>query len=144
MTSLAFVGGAVVLWQGRAERGHHEWVAPAGYPETLALTGLGSWWYHGLQGRGARVLHDGSIALMVTEAVAVPVVRVARGRAPIPPGGRRQAAVAGGLMAGAALAYVLGRTGSPLCRPDSLIQWHGAWHRAEHGSLAGWRRSLLG
>ena len=26
------------------------------------------------------------------------------------------------------IAFLLGRTGSPLCRPDSLFQWHALWH----------------
>jgi hypothetical protein len=26
------------------------------------------------------------------------------------------------------VAFLLGRTGSPLCRPDSLFQWHALWH----------------
>ncbi len=28
----------------------------------------------------------------------------------------------------AVVAYLAGRTGSPVCAPDSPIQWHGAWH----------------
>jgi 1-acyl-sn-glycerol-3-phosphate acyltransferase len=28
----------------------------------------------------------------------------------------------------AVVAYALGRTGSPLCDPDSIVQFHGAWH----------------
>ncbi len=26
------------------------------------------------------------------------------------------------------VAYLLGQTGSPLCRPESLFQWHAIWH----------------
>ena len=26
------------------------------------------------------------------------------------------------------VAYGLGRTGSPACRPASLFQWHAVWH----------------
>ena len=35
------------------------------------------------------------------------------------------------------VAYAAGRSGSPLCRPDSLWQYHGAWHVLS-GAAAGW------
>ena len=34
-------------------------------------------------------------------------------------------------------AYAAGRSGSPLCRPDSLWQYHGAWHVLS-AAAAGW------
>jgi hypothetical protein len=34
----------------------------------------------------------------------------------------------GGLVALGGLAFLFGRTGSPLCRPGSLLQIHAAWH----------------
>ena len=34
-------------------------------------------------------------------------------------------------------AYAAGRSGSPLCRPDSLRQYHGAWHVLS-AAAAGW------
>jgi hypothetical protein len=42
-------------------------------------------------------------------------------------------------LAGAAV--VAGRTGSPLCHPDSLLQGHAVWHVLAAATLLGWDRS---
>ena len=41
---------------------------------------------------------------------------------------RRAYAIVIGITAIAATTYVLGRTGSPTCEPDSFVQFHAAWH----------------
>lgn len=38
----------------------------------------------------------------------------------------------------AATAYLLGRTGSPTCDPDSVVQFHGLWHLISAGIFATW------
>lgn len=43
-------------------------------------------------------------------------------------GGRRIAAIVIGIAAIAAATWILGRTDSPLCDPDDVIQLHGVWH----------------
>ena len=35
-------------------------------------------------------------------------------------------------------AYLLGRTGAPLCRPDSLLQPHALWHLLTAVAMAVW------
>jgi hypothetical protein len=61
-----------------------------------------------------------------------------------PSGGPRRArapAVLAFTIAGLAGAAVLaGRTGSPLCRPDSLLQGHALWHVLAAAALLGWDR----
>ena len=37
---------------------------------------------------------------------------------------------------GGALLHGLGRSGGPLCRPDSLVQPHAAWHAITAASIA--------
>lgn len=61
-------------------------------------------------------------------ATAAEVTRVPRGRA-VGDGGRRSAAQAFVAAAGA-LGHLLGRSGGPLCRPDSPVQAHAVWHVA--------------
>jgi len=36
------------------------------------------------------------------------------------------------------IAYLLGRTGGPLCRPESLLQPHALWHLLTAVAMAGW------
>jgi hypothetical protein len=58
---------------------------------------------------------------------------------------RRRAAYRAGLAALAAgsAAWLLGRTGGPLCDPDSLLQAHAAWHLLSAFALAAWGRASL-
>lgn len=59
-------------------------------------------------------------------------VLVGSGRAPVHPGdsARRNVAwlIAFAVIALAGPAYLMGRSGSPLCNPGSLLQWHAVWH----------------
>jgi hypothetical protein len=55
-----------------------------------------------------------------------------------------------GSSAGAAVSLALGviinglsRTGGPLCRPETLLQGHAAWHMLSAASLAAWARGAL-
>jgi hypothetical protein len=132
VTSLAYVaaGVAVLSWAVRVR-------APLAGAAGVALVavGVGSFAFHGPQPSWAKPAHDWPIAA----AVAVYAVGVARS-------GRRQrwsawARPAGVLALGLA-AYVAGRSGSPLCRPDSLWQYHGAWHVLS-AAAAGWAARLI-
>jgi len=118
VTSLAYVvaGIAVLCWAMRLR-------APLAEAAGVALmaVGAGSFVFHGPQPSWAGMAHDWPI-------VAVGAVYLAG----LVWSGRRQWrsvwAAAGGVFALGLAAYAAGRTGSPLCRPDSLWQYHGAWH----------------
>jgi hypothetical protein len=126
-TSLAYVaaGMAVVSW---AVRIRSPMAGAAGV--ALVAVGAGSFAYHGPQPSWAKLAHDWPIVA----TGAVYAAGLARS-------GRRQrwsawAAPAGVFALGLA-AYAAGRSGSPLCRPDSLWQYHGAWHVLS-AAAAGW------
>jgi hypothetical protein len=48
------------------------------------------------------------------------------------------------LLGAAVVVDVLSRTDRPLCRPDSLLQGHGAWHLLTAGALWAWGSAALG
>jgi hypothetical protein len=140
VTSVGFVVGAGVLWRvwPQPARGPSQFL----YATTLALTGIGSVLYHGPQGRVAAVLHDTSIAALLTQAVAVPVIRRVRQRPMLARRAHGPAGAAGAVLTAAVVAYGLGRTGSPACRPGSLLQWHGAWHLLAATAFTTWGATL--
>lgn len=127
VTSLAYVaaGMAVLCWAMRVR-------APLAGAAGVALVavGAGSFAYHGPQPSWAELAHDWPIVA----AGAVYAAGLARSR-------RRQRrsawATAAGVFALGLAAYAAGRSGSPLCRPDSLWQYHGAWHVLS-AAAAGW------
>jgi hypothetical protein len=88
---------------------------------SVAAAGVGSYLFHGPQPRGARAVHDLSIALVL--GLAAGAGRRAKPSWSSPPAKR-----AVGLLGAAIVTLVLGRTGSPLCRPDARLQLHGLWH----------------
>jgi len=110
MSVLLFVGtralGRSRAWRPTVEMG--------AYAAALIVVGLGL-----ALVRGASDPFAGTLA-----AVAV-VGEVATGRAR-----ERSLARAIGLTAIVlgGVAFYLGRTGSPFCRPESLFQWHALWH----------------
>ena len=127
VTSLAYVaaGIAVLSWAVRV-RAPLAGTAGVG----LVAVGAGSFVFHGPQPSWAEPAHDWPI--VATGAVyAVGLVR----------SGRRQRwsawAAPVGVFALGLAAYAAGRSGSPLCRPDSLWQYHGAWHVLS-AAAAGW------
>lgn len=142
VSSLAFVAGAVVVWRmGRGDSAGSSGVL--WYAGTMGCVGLSSAWYHGPQGSGAALAHDASIALLLAQAVSVPVVRLAR-KAPWSRGraARVPAKAAVGLLVAAGTAYALGRTGSPVCRPTSVVQLHGLWHVLAAGAFTAWGMTI--
>jgi hypothetical protein len=118
VTSLAYVaaGVAVLFWAVRVR-------APLAGAAAIALVavGAGSFAYHGPQPSWAKFAHDWPIVA----TGAVYAAGLARS-------GRRHRwsawATPSGVLALGLAAYAAGRSGSPLCQPDSLWQYHGAWH----------------
>jgi len=82
----------------------------------------------------------GAVAGALGLLVAAGEVAVAR-RGPRRPPGAYRAGVAA-LAVGAAC-WWLGRTGGPLCDPDSLLQGHAAWHLLTAFALAAWGSATL-
>ncbi|HZU47699.1 MAG TPA: hypothetical protein VFA16_10700 [Mycobacterium sp.] len=127
ITSLAYIaaGMAVLSWAVRVR-------APLAMAAGLALVavGAGSFAFHGPQPSWAKPAHDWPI-------VATGIVYAAA----LARSARRHrwsgwTAPAGVFILGIA-AYAAGRSGSPLCRPDSIWQYHGAWHILS-AAAAGW------
>ena len=118
LTSMAYVlaGVAVAIWAMRV-RAPLAAVIGAG----LAAVGAGSFVYHGPQPSWAGPAHDWPIVVVG----AICVVGVVRSGIR---GDWSRWVVPTVLFAVALAAYAAGRSGSPLCRPDSLWQFHGAWH----------------
>jgi hypothetical protein len=156
-SALAYV--AVGAWLvGRGLRGGA--AGPAGRPRgravafgvAVAAAGVGSVDYHGPGSPAARLLHDGGLYAVVgyvawTE-VARRVGRARRARAGVPWVGwtpRRRTAYRAALAATAAGAacWWAGRTASPLCDPDSLLQGHAVWHLLTAAALACWAAAAL-
>jgi len=54
------------------------------------------------------------------------------------PAGRRSRGIMLAALAVGVPAYLLGRTGGPLCRPDSLLQPHALWHLLTAVAMAAW------
>lgn len=117
ITSLAYVavGLALLCWALRVRRGL---ALAAGV--VLVAVGAGSFGYHGPQPAWAGPAHDWPIIALGAVCVAG-LLRSVRHQ-------WRLWTAAAGIFAVALLAYAAGRSGSPLCRPDGLWQFHGAWH----------------
>jgi hypothetical protein len=123
ITSLAFlVAGAWIVYRALGSTSGRARTTLFGI--AVASVGMGSVLYHGPQPAQAKFIHDGTIAIVVGAIVVLEVTRARHGV-------RRDRG--GYLLAFAALllgamAFTLGRTSSPLCFPDSLLQLHGLWH----------------
>ena len=82
------------------------------------------------------------VPLAAGAALALAVAETAAWRRR-PPARRRWARLAlAALLAGAAV-NLTGRTGGPLCDPDSLLQGHAAWHLLTAGAVAAWATATL-
>jgi hypothetical protein len=123
-----------------------------GFGLAVAAAGVGSVDYHGLGSPAARLVHDGSLYAVVGFVAVHELARRAgqlrRARAGVPWVGwtprRRRAYRAALAAAGAgAVCWWLGRTGSPFCDPDSLLQGHAAWHLLSAAALACWAEAAL-
>lgn len=130
VTSLAYVMvGLAVLCRTRRDRG----LLAAAAGAALVAVGFGSFIYHGPQPPWAGPVHDWPIVVLGAVCVAglARTVRASR---------RSTWIAAAGVFALGLAAYAAGRSGSPLCRPDSLWQYHGAWHvlSGAAAGLAAW------
>lgn len=95
------------------------------YAAALAMTGVGSVAYHGRRPGQTHHLHDGSLQVALGLAVGLLTHVALNGKARWRNLHVRRLLVLAVLAAGA---YGGGRTGSPLCHPDSPLQLHSAWH----------------
>ncbi len=126
LSSLSYVAaGAIVLAMltPQQRRG-----AGGLYALLLAVIGVGSVIFHGPQTAGAKIFHDAPIAALLVLIAVIIGARWRGGRQIFPGATRRRVislAVIGGL---AGLSFLGGRTGSPVCDPDSPLQPHGGWH----------------
>ena len=126
-------------------------VAAVAVPVFVAADGLG-----GIRGWDDRVItrvgltatavaaagalvRPASTVLLVGAVTAAVVAEAVLVRRPRPDGGGRvgQVVLVAALAVGMT-AYLLGRTGAPLCRPDSLLQPHALWHLLTAVAMAAW------
>ena len=105
----------------------------------VAAAGVGSVDYHGPGSPAARLLHDGSLYLVVGLVAWHEVARRVR----LPPGRRGAYRLALAAAAAGAACWWAGRTASPWCDPDSLLQPHAAWHLLGAFALAAWGWAVL-
>jgi hypothetical protein len=108
----------------------------------VAAAGIGSVDYHGTGSPAARLLHDGGLYAVVGFVAWHEVTRRV-GRVRLTPAGRVAYRVA--LAAGAAgvACWWAGRSTSPWCDPDRLLQPHAAWHLLGAAALACWAAAAL-
>jgi hypothetical protein len=123
VSSLAYVAAAAAVLVPARETAGARRVVLTAYAASLAAVGLGSLAYHGPQPAWAGRAHDASIGVALMLALVVATMAPAAQRWRRPAG-----KLFGGLVVLAALAYAAGRTGSPLCAPDSPLQPHAIWH----------------
>lgn len=129
VSSLAFVlAGIVVMVRVRTIAG---WLMAG----ALVFAGAGSVLYHGPMPSWAEILHDLGILSLVAAlgATLLPVLVRRKARQ----GLVRRLALPLVLLALAAVALVLGRTGGPWCRPEVWWQAHAAWHLLAASGLGG-------
>lgn len=120
MSVLLFMG---IRALGRA-RGWRASFEMAVYAAALVGVGVCLASIHGASDPFAGTLAAGAV---VGEVATISDVR----RTPAPTRLRSGALARGLGLAAIALggvAFILGRSGSPLCRPESLFQWHALWH----------------
>ena len=143
-SALAYV--AVGVWLvGRGLRSHaagRPRPGPVVFGLAVAAAGVGSVDYHGPGSPAARLLHDGGLYLVVGMVAWHEVARRA-GRGRPPPGRRAAYRLALAATAAGAACWWAGRTASPWCDPDRLLQPHAAWHLLGAAALAAWALAVL-
>ncbi|HWC41682.1 MAG TPA: hypothetical protein VHK02_06825 [Actinomycetota bacterium] len=119
----------------------------------VAAAGIGSLDYHGPGSPAARLLHDGGLYAVAGYVAWTEVARrVARARrvgtgvpwTGLAPDRRGPYLTALAATAAGAFCWWAGRTASPWCDPDSLLQPHAAWHLLTAAALAAWTLAALG
>jgi hypothetical protein len=108
----------------------------------VGLAGIGSVDYHCPGSPAARLLHDGGLYAVVGLVAWHEVGRrLRRARLSLDRRPAYRAALAAA--AAGAACWWLGRTASPWCDPDSLLQPHAAWHLLGAAALACWAEAAL-
>jgi len=146
-SALAYV--AVGAWLiGRGLRPDTAGRSSPAQPRTVAFgaavvaAGVGSLDYHGPGSPAARLLHDGGLYAVVGLVAWHEIARRV-GRARRTPRGRAAYLAALAATAAGAACWWAGRTASPWCDPDSLLQGHAAWHLLGAAALACWALATL-
>ena len=114
-----------------------------GFGLAVAVAGIGSVDYHGPGSPAARLLHDGGLYAVVSFVAVHEVARRVRRAAGWTPRRRAAYLAAMAAVAAGAACWWLGRTGGPLCDPDSPLQGHAAWHLLTATALALWATAAL-
>jgi hypothetical protein len=131
LSSLAFVPAGVLTIVAAMRATGRLRFQLAVYAGALIAVGVGSFAYHGPQPGWAGRAHDGSIIVALVCAILLATTTGGRRDRIWRTGSGRLSMV---LVAAALAAYAAGRTGSPLCDPDSWIQFHAGWHVLAAGS----------
>lgn len=123
LSSAAFLAAGCWLL-ARVRKDDHPAILVSGAVALIAV-GVGSLAYHGPQPDWAEPVHRGSVTGLAFVMVAQ-TIRLLAGRSwkAVVPAWK----AAGGWMTAGLIAYALGRTRSPFCRPETLLQAHAAWH----------------
>jgi hypothetical protein len=141
-SAVAFVAvGAWVLGR-RWPEGSVRPAARAAFGLAVVAAGVGSVDYHGTGSPAARLLHDGGLYAVAGYVAWHEVARRA-GRVRLPPGRRVGYRLALAATAAGAACWWAGRSASPWCDPDSLLQPHAAWHLLSAFALAAWGWAVL-
>jgi hypothetical protein len=146
VSALAYLAAAAWLVVGALPAGTRPRRRRFAFGLAVAAAGVGSVDYHGPGSPAARLLHDGGLYVVVGFVAVHELARLRR--VPGPPAGwaaRRPGPyrVALAATAAGAACWWLGRSASPLCDPDSLLQGHAAWHLLTAAALAAWGRAAL-
>jgi hypothetical protein len=134
--------GARPATEGSGEPRRGASVGQLAFGVAVAAAGIGSVDYHGPGSPAARLLHDGSL-YAVAGLVAWHEVARRVGRSRPSPRGRVAYRAALAAAAAGAACWWAGRTASPWCDPDSLLQGHAAWHLLAAAALAAWAVAAL-
>ncbi|HEX2373279.1 MAG TPA: hypothetical protein VHO93_04795 [Actinomycetota bacterium] len=135
-------GGPRPVAEGSGEPRRGASVGLVGFGLAVAVAGIGSVDYHGPGSPAAGLLHDGGLYAVVGFVAWREVARRV-GRARLGPRARVAYRTALALAAAGAAGWWVGRTGSPWCDPDSLLQGHAAWHLLGAAALACWAVATL-
>jgi hypothetical protein len=142
-SALAYVAvGAWLIGRGLRPGAGPGRSATVGFGLAVAAAGVGSVDYHGPGSPAARLLHDGGLYAVVGFVAWQEVARRV-GRAHLAPDRRVAYRVALAAAAAGAACWWVGRTASPWCDPDSLLQGHAVWHLLAAAALAAWARAVL-
>ncbi len=142
VSSLAYVavGGWLLVRAGDPDRDR---LALLTTGAALAGVGVASTGYHGPQPMWMEPVHDAAIVCLGVVLVGHTARRFIRRHRRVGDGSTRGWWVVATACGAAGLAaYVAGRTGGPLCRPESLWQPHAAWHALSALALGAFTMAL--